>query len=186
MQALRDELLETQKARTSLTRWKIVIIAATGAAAFKIGGLEFEFDNRVLLVLLPVMCVYVDGLIFHYAWRVKEIGYFVPVYSTPGPNWEYLRDYEVWLRHKKVREPFKYRIEEFAVAWATYVVCSLVFLAGLVFRDLALEIQISLWLSSLLGLITKYVKHRYAKKLVELESEPYERPDSKSIDTDSG
>lgn len=35
---LRDEIIESQKARTDLMKWKLILVAAIGAAGFGIGS----------------------------------------------------------------------------------------------------------------------------------------------------
>lgn len=75
---LRAEIIETQKARSDLLKWKLLLIATIGCV-----GLGLTKDNRVpyapfILCCIPFVCYYVDILCAHLNLRINAIGrYFV-------------------------------------------------------------------------------------------------------------
>lgn len=77
---LRDEILESQKARAELTKWKVILIAAIGGAAIGLGGKEGlggASGMPILFSLLPPACLYVDLLCMHNDIRMMVIGHFL-------------------------------------------------------------------------------------------------------------
>jgi len=71
---LRSELVESQKARTDLAKWKAVGIASVGAASI---GLGSTASMPLLLVLLPIACLYIDLVCHHNDIRMLFIGQFL-------------------------------------------------------------------------------------------------------------
>ena len=87
---LRDEIIESQKARADLFKWKIILVAAIGAAVFDVGdplasgkaaGQAGQDDivskREYLLCLVPLVCVYTDILCAHMNLRIRVIGQFL-------------------------------------------------------------------------------------------------------------
>ena len=62
----RTEIVEAQKGRTDLLKWKLILVAALGALGLGING--FSKDAKpalsldLALCLIPLVCVYVDLL----------------------------------------------------------------------------------------------------------------------------
>lgn len=74
MDALRQEILESQKARSDLLKWKLVLVAGLSAV-----GLGFNTGGRshpVVLVAIPLVCLYVDLLCRHQNLRIQLIAEF--------------------------------------------------------------------------------------------------------------
>lgn len=83
---LRDEIVESQKARADLFKWKIILVATLGALAL---GLESDpqkagapandpsFSHEYLLCLIPLVCLYVDILCSHLNLRIMVIGRYL-------------------------------------------------------------------------------------------------------------
>jgi hypothetical protein len=88
---LRDEIIESQKARADLFKWKIILVAAIGAAVLGVGdslgeagktaaqaGQDSIVSKReYLLCLAPLVCVYTDILVLHLNLRIRVIGKFL-------------------------------------------------------------------------------------------------------------
>jgi hypothetical protein len=72
---LPEEIIESQKSRASLLRWKLFICALIGAAGVGVTG-----NNRdgilILLCFIPIVCVYVDLLCTNINLRIILIGKF--------------------------------------------------------------------------------------------------------------
>ena len=69
---LRDELVESQKMRIDLFKWKIILIAGLGAGASGVGGVQIQHP-ALLLSLIPLVCMYVDLLSRDQTLRIVSI-----------------------------------------------------------------------------------------------------------------
>ncbi len=78
---LRDEIIESQKARADLFKWKIILVAAIGAAGLGVGAPKAEVASKVeyVLCLIPLVCVYTDAQCAHLNLRIRVIGEFLRV-----------------------------------------------------------------------------------------------------------
>ncbi len=89
---LRDEIVESQKVRSDLFKWKIILVASLGAVALglasandKGAGADPPSTHEYLLCLIPLVCLYVDILSSHLNLRIMVIGrYFQYVAATRG------------------------------------------------------------------------------------------------------
>ena len=82
---LREEIVESEKARVDLLKWKIILIATLGAVAL---GFEStapagaaaasapSFSHEYLLCLIPLVCLYVDLLCSHLNLRIMVIAHY--------------------------------------------------------------------------------------------------------------
>ena len=75
MSQLSTEIIETQKSRYDLLKWKMIAFAALSATGL---GLSKETQNYADLVLccIPFVCAYIDMLWYHLSVRNAAIGYF--------------------------------------------------------------------------------------------------------------
>lgn len=77
MDTLRIELIESQKVRSYLLKWKLLIISGVGGAALGFSGnTSGPRDAHMALAILPIACAYVDLLCWHLSLRNKIIGLF--------------------------------------------------------------------------------------------------------------
>ena len=95
---LRGEILEAEKSRYDLLKWKLVLVSGLGAAGLGIGAAKAsgDFPNLdYLLCLIPLVCIYVDVLCLHMNLRIMVIGGFLrcssPTDST-AKNYEEFTD----------------------------------------------------------------------------------------------
>jgi hypothetical protein len=72
---LRLEILEAEKARSDLLKWKLVLVAALGTIG--LGLTETNVGHPVVLIGIPLVCAYVDLLCRHLTLRIHVIGYFM-------------------------------------------------------------------------------------------------------------
>ncbi|HXJ78396.1 MAG TPA: hypothetical protein VMS64_06905 [Candidatus Methylomirabilis sp.] len=86
---LRDEIIESQKVRTDLLKWKIILVAALGGAALGVGQPEHAI-RPILLGFIPLVCAYVDVVCTHNDIRIRVIGHFL---ESQGSD-EQIRAYE--------------------------------------------------------------------------------------------
>ncbi len=76
METLRTELIESQKIRSDLLKWKLLIVAGIGGAALGFSGAN-NVNAHLVLAIIPIACFYVDMLCRHLSLRIKAIGLFV-------------------------------------------------------------------------------------------------------------
>jgi hypothetical protein len=122
---LRDEIMESQKARLSLLKWKLILVAALGAAALGVGDRDAR-GFPLLLGLIPLVCVFVDLVCYHVNVRVHVIGAFLR--TELGVD-DVASKYEKYAQLK--RDVF-WR-ETSALAGASVFASAIVAIAGLVF-----------------------------------------------------
>lgn len=121
-QKLADEILESQKTRSDLLRWKLVICAILGSAGF---GLTGSGSLHIgLLALLPLACVYIDLLCTNLNLRIILIGGFFTSKEDP---------YESFVGPRRV----VFCLEDWALYGSTYVLSGLLFLLAMVHLGLA-------------------------------------------------
>jgi hypothetical protein len=93
---LKEEINKTLESEHDLAKWKLVVTAALGAAAF--GSFEFGKNgsspspNYWLLLLIPFVCAYVDLFDYQYQLRILVIAHFLR--SKDGQGDPTLHKYE--------------------------------------------------------------------------------------------
>lgn len=96
MEPLRNEIIESQKARTDLMKWKFILISGLGAAGLgftkKLNDSPIEHVTILVLCCIPFVCAYVDLLCRHLFLRTLVIGRFIKIHASG--NDEYLKKYE--------------------------------------------------------------------------------------------
>jgi hypothetical protein len=76
-----QEIIENEKARLELFKWKIILVAGLGAAASGLIGVK-PIHPALSAALIPFVCVYVDLLAQDLTLRIAVIArYFVLVYK---------------------------------------------------------------------------------------------------------
>jgi hypothetical protein len=73
---LREEVIECQRARSEFIRWKLILVAAVGSAAFGLGDKDNP-KHPELLAFIPLICTYVDSVCLHNDSRIMMIGRFL-------------------------------------------------------------------------------------------------------------
>lgn len=127
---LREEIIESQKARTDLIKWKLIVVAAIGATAVKTASAP---SSPFLLAFIPFVCLYVDTVCFHNDLRIMAIASFLrnrPREVDPE-SW----DYEQHCSANRASFP----LEAFALQGATLVISALIAYLGLTISDKVIE-----------------------------------------------
>lgn len=79
MEQLRSEIVESEKLRADFLKWKLVIVAALGAVGL---GLNTQHGPiAIILMGIPLVCIYVDLLCYHIDLRIQVIGAFFRSYD---------------------------------------------------------------------------------------------------------
>jgi len=98
IEKLTDEIIESQKIRSDFMKWKIIVVAALGAAGL---GLHGNCPIApLLLLIIPFACFYIDTLCYHISLRISGIGHFFDLeyldHKNDAPN--FILKYERYLR----------------------------------------------------------------------------------------
>src|SRR5438046_245849 len=89
---LRDEIIESQRIQSELSKWKLILLAGIAASALGsvpgVPSASVSVATRLaVLALLPFVSLYADELNFHAAARIMKIArYFRTRFREPGTN----------------------------------------------------------------------------------------------------
>jgi hypothetical protein len=115
---LANELVEAQKVRSDLLKWKIALVA--GLAGVGLGLVDTAPSGQryadLVLCAIPLAAVYVDALCRHLSLRIKVIGDYR--YSREGDDY---RKYEEFV--SRAREQGAFGLEGYTVVVSTVVIC---------------------------------------------------------------
>jgi hypothetical protein len=115
---LPDEILESQKTRSTLLKWKLAIVASLGAAGLGLAS-ETSTSYISLLSLIPFVCVYVDLLCTNINLRIILIGQYLA--EKCKDSYElYASEHRDW-----------FALEDWALYWSTYCVSAILGLYAL-------------------------------------------------------
>jgi hypothetical protein len=120
--SLRNEVVESQKFKSDLLKWKLILAAALGAAAL---GLNSKDRMPALLTLVPFVCIYADIVCYHNDLRVHVIGRFLRTYNECEA---YNESIAFWKRYEEscVQHRGVFGLENFAMYWATLLLSLLI------------------------------------------------------------
>ena len=132
MSGLREEIIESEKTRSDLLKWKLIIVAALGTVGLGVkgSGTPSMVGAFFVLLLIPLVCFYVDLLCWHTKLRIMTIGEFLRLGLG---NSAVERDYEEFVSKSTQMGPKKlniFALEDWALEWSTWVLSVLVILAG--------------------------------------------------------
>lgn len=105
MEELRAEILEAERVRSDLLKWKLVLVAGLGAV-----GLGLNPDTKtvpLVLIGVPLVCAYVDLLCRHLILRVHVIAQFIrdpgdePSDAAAAAKQRLLQEYERFVQTKR-------------------------------------------------------------------------------------
>lgn len=117
-EALRTEIAAALSAQVDFLKWKLILIAALGGAAF--GFLKESMHAPYVLVLVPWVCLYCDLCYWHLHLRIARNGrYFQIAPDFQGTAW---RAYESYSAKMHI-EAQAYTFERFAVLVSTAFCC---------------------------------------------------------------
>lgn len=121
---LRDEIIESEKARTDLIKWKLILVAAIGVTGLGIGTSQPGGGHpAILLALIPFVCLYVDVVCYHNEIRIVAIAQF---FRTGCDNTEARKYEEDCLKNRS-----GFSLEPLVLLWTTFVLSCLVLLIGM-------------------------------------------------------
>ncbi len=114
---LPEEIIETEKSRSDILKWKLVLVAVLGAVGLGLSGKANA--SPLVLAMIPFVCVYVDLLCCNCNIRTIVIGTYYSISRRDS--------YERFVG--KHRHAFE--MENWALYWSTRLLCGLVVIFGL-------------------------------------------------------
>jgi len=184
---LRSEIVETQKVRSDLLKWKLIITAVLGAAGLGLSkDLQITAEARYLLCLIPLVCQYVDMLCKNLNMRTYVISRYIlsenrtKSYETFAQearamdkidfSWEFFWGY----KKKKIDA---YALEDIALQWSTRVLSTMVIILGFHFYPIKNGVLDPSWWvfivsgggGLILSFITEYIYQRRCAAVAELQ-----------------
>ena len=135
---LRNEIIEAQKERTDLLKWKLIVVAGlagigfgffSGATGTDAGNLQGNETSHLALSIIPLACLYVDLLCYNLQVRMMIIGLFMQTYrpSNGRTDGEDYCKYEEFC--DKNRGAFK--LEDWAIEHSTRSISALIMLSAI-------------------------------------------------------
>jgi len=182
-QQLRNEIMESQKIRSDLLKWKLLLVAVLGASGLGlVNKIEKNSFSFYILCCIPFVCLYVDLLCKHLNLRMIIIcKYFRlknKIHKQEYENFvDALRKFDGKKLKAKVKEEKQinvFALEDMALEWATLLLSFFLFLFG--FSILTGWISISglqwwpFFHSGLIGLaLSALVSFLYKKRLTRID-----------------
>ena len=168
METLRQEILESQKARSDFLKWKLVVVAGLGAAGmgFTSGGYRY---GHVVLCFIPFACIYVDLLCRHLSLRIFIIGQFIKSEKPEDVNAQYVHLYERFSD----RLSYAFTLEAWDLHWSTIAISICIAPIGWAIQSSDKDASITAFLAWLFGLsgVLGILLSLWGKKLYENKRE---------------
>jgi hypothetical protein len=152
MEKLREEILQAQRARSDLLKWKLGLVGVIGSIGLGLAGSSSSKDSALVLCVLPLVCAYVDLLCRHLSLRMIVIGTFLR--SDEGGIGS--EEGAVFVRYEgfvgEVRDgPDPFALENWAVDYSTRVVSLFVLAYGVVILAKGSALAAVFFVSGLVG-----------------------------------
>ncbi len=163
MEKLRDEIIESQKIRADLIKWKLILTAVLGAAGLGLEKGNME-DTALLLCLIPFVCIYVDLAARHQNLRIFVIAKFIreeKKHTSKDDSWMVRYEELVHNLNKRV-----FGFESYILQYSTVVLSIIIILIGFsmsCLKDNALE-RYAFCTSGIIGIIAAFLIDIYYKK----------------------
>ena len=186
MEILYEVILATQKARTDLQKWKLIIVATMGGAGLGLTNVNNFPHIELVLCCIPFACAYVDSLCGHYSLRVQVIAKFLRIahFKDKIQLPEFFHFYEIFVH--KTRECKKSNnifpkllkkgtinilsMESWAIYLSSYLISALIIVYGYLVKNQAV------WITGIIGIaLTTFIWWNYQKRNASLNALEEER-----------
>ena len=158
--AFKNEIVESEKSRIDLLKWKFIVIGALGSIALGVKPLSsqpisesgssqsgvfltFSFASTLIFCLIPLLCVYIDLLCKHLNLRILVVGNFFLKhkikcgYNSNDKILEFYREYEDFCDALRDRDKVKpFAMEDWAQEIST-ITCSFLIIILAFFSDIS-------------------------------------------------
>jgi hypothetical protein len=171
LEAFRNEIIEAEKSRMDLLKWKLILVATLGAIGLGLNNASSSSkilsSLHLMLCLIPLACVYVDLLCKHLQIRILAISYFLQ-YAEHGDDISeisWIEQYEEFcesVRADKSRDD-AFGLEDWAQKWSTIFLSIMVILAASLLKIEQID-SVALMLSGVCGLLLTWGLDRSYEK----------------------
>ncbi|MGA8571171.1 MAG: hypothetical protein ACLP7A_00165 [Desulfobaccales bacterium] len=124
--SLRTEIIESEKARIDLLKYKLVAVATLGAVGLGVGNYAEGHGFIYAICIIPFVCNYVDLLCFHNSLRILAIGRYLHNHGDP---------YEKFIN--TMRPPMApislFELEDWVLQWSSVALSGIIALFGIFF-----------------------------------------------------
>lgn len=130
--SLREEVMQSQKARIDLLKYKLVATAALAAIGLGFNAFEVsnvKIDPDYVLCIIPFVCIYVDLLCWHNNLRILVISRFLDYHNDSYENYLSIMGQST----PRKRAGYFFELEDFALHWSSIMVSMLLFCYGCYF-----------------------------------------------------
>jgi hypothetical protein len=173
MEAFKNEIVEAEKGRTDLLKWKLILVAALGTIGLGLSNLSSTakpiLSLHLTLCLIPLVCLYVDLLCKHLQMRILVISKFFQIHIDTNNTDETpcFNSYESFC--EQVRSVFT--LEDWAQQWSTQFLSVLIRVAARILK-LPKTDSLVLVFSGMCGIIlTILIDIAYENKKISLSRE---------------
>jgi hypothetical protein len=180
MESLKQELLQSQKTRDDLMKWKLLLVSAIGSVALGFSGQPKLAHPELALCVIPFVCCYVDLLCRNLSIRTKLLSGFLSAELASSPQDSTARFEEFYQLFDAKRERKDGALEGLALVRSTWLLCFAVFFVGITnffgsiwhWDNCMLKFWSSLffWASGIGGWVSSYLverKYKHQKKLIK-------------------
>jgi hypothetical protein len=189
VQHLRQEILNSQQARSDLLKWKLGLVGALGAVGLGLAGADTPGHADLVLCAVPFVSVYVDLLCRHLSLRILVIGrYFAVSGARERSEREELARYENFVEQTRSlnikssrsdegnrRGADAFSLEEWAISWSSGIIATGVAVYGVgVAVSSSVPAGLALIASGVIGIVvtllarTSYTVRQRAVRVLEL------------------
>lgn len=181
MESLKEELLQAQKTRDDLMKWKLLLVSGIGAAALGFSKSSAVSQAELALCLIPLACCYVDLLCRNLSIRTKLLSRFLSeeLQGTDSAEARFECFYQAFNK-TRTKEKKEDALEGFALIVSTLVLSIAIIPVGIAASKIE---RLCEWPSPLFviagvaGLLFSWLihwKYRIQRDLIEDEQRPRE------------
>ncbi len=150
--SLRNEIIESQKSRIDLLKYKLIGVATLGSIGLGLSNNSNpNVDPVYVICVIPFVCLYVDSLCWHNNLRILIISAFFKTCDPPDPYESFILQLHQPAKMEGHSSRYFFEMEDLALKWSTYILSFLIVVFGL------LKLAGLIILSGATGLIAAYL-----------------------------
>jgi hypothetical protein len=136
METLREEILQAQRVRSELLKWKLGLVGALGGAGLGFAGTTQLRHADLVLAAIPPVCVYVDLLCRHLSLRILVIGRFAAGSADDEGSGAAFAAYERFVERARALPSTRgtrsvFALEDWALSGSSYALSAAIAAYGL-------------------------------------------------------
>jgi hypothetical protein len=174
MDSLRQEILEAQKRRADLIKWKLLLVSTLAATGLGLTNSPSVPYSELVLCCIPFVCAYVDSLCCHQALVINVIGEFIRTRSDSKTDTQDIIEYEKFaLKVRQIsyrkRKISAYDLERLNLRWSSLIFSALTAIYAIIqHRNTSIPIFISGAIGILLTLLIQSIYETRRNKIREV------------------